>query len=209
MYALTVGRRHPGGSITSFSPIPTNPQDVGCIMRTCIIPECKNKHHAKGYCNVHYLRVWKYGNPFIVKSERHGLEHTSEYRTWYHMKGRCYCKSDKKYYCYGERGITVCDQWFHSFTTFLEDMGVKPFSKAQIDRIDNDGNYEPDNCRWATSLQNNRNRSWIKLTMQKAEEIREIYKKGNTTHKNLALDFQIGQTNIWRIVNNKIWKETA
>src|SRR5437879_5828925 len=87
---------------------------------------------------------------------------TPTYRTWAEMKTRCYNKKRPEYPRYGGRGIKVCDSWLHSFTNFFADMGVKP-KGFSIDRVDNDGNYEPRNCRWATRLQQARNmRSTIK-----------------------------------------------
>lgn len=83
---------------------------------------------------------------------------TAEYRSWLHMRNRCRLKTSPKYSSYGGRGITVCDKWFGSFESFLADMGLKPSPKHSLDRIDNDGNYEPDNCRWATSTEQSRNR---------------------------------------------------
>lgn len=74
------------------------------------------------------------------------------------MRSRCYDVNHKKYPLYGGRGIVVCDRWRYSFLNFYEDMGPKPTPKHQIDRIDNDGNYEPSNCRWVTNKENNRNR---------------------------------------------------
>ena len=66
------------------------------------------------------------------------------------MIKRCYSKNHNSYDYYGGRGITVCDRWLESFENFYEDMGEKPSKKHSLDRINNDGNYEPDNCRWAT-----------------------------------------------------------
>ena len=88
-------------------------------------------------------------------------------------------------------------------------MGPKPFPKAQIDRKDNDGNYEPGNCRWTTNAINCQNRSNNKLTMAKAKEIREKYKLGNTSHKKLSIIYGISHQNIGRIINNEKWKETT
>lgn len=79
------------------------------------------------------------------------------YRTWTSMKQRCLNPNHKSYWDYGGRGITVCDRWLNSFENFLEDMGERSEGMT-IDRIDNDGNYEKSNCRWATGSQQQYNR---------------------------------------------------
>ena len=82
---------------------------------------------------------------------------TPEYQTWCRMMKRCYTPSDPRYHYYGGRGISVCMRW-HSYPSFFSDMGPRPSPKHSIDRINNDGNYEPGNCRWATALQQQNNR---------------------------------------------------
>jgi hypothetical protein len=86
---------------------------------------------------------------------------TPEYRTWRAMKQRCNNPKNNRWEHYGGRGINVCNRWINSFENFILDMGRKPSSEYTIDRIDVDGNYEPNNCRWATPSQQNENqRRW-------------------------------------------------
>jgi hypothetical protein len=82
----------------------------------------------------------------------------TEYKSWDSAKSRCFNKNDPNYFRYGARGISMCENWRNSYTQFLKDMGRKPFTSATLDRIDNDGNYEHLNCRWATKSQQARNR---------------------------------------------------
>lgn len=96
----------------------------------------------------------------------YNLKKHSLYPTWKAMRQRCQCKTCKDYPRYGGRGISVCKRWdnpngdshIEGFVNFVNDMGYKTNSSLQIDRINNDGDYYPENCRWATAKVNNNNR---------------------------------------------------
>lgn len=81
-----------------------------------------------------------------------------EYGVWLNMKARCAYKSTHSYKYYGARGISVCERWM-KFENFLEDMGRRPSPSHSIDRLDSNGNYEPDNCKWSDDFEQNNNRS--------------------------------------------------
>lgn len=109
---------------------------------------------------------------------KHGLSDTQEHNIWMTMKERCYNPKNHKYPIYGGKGIKVCERWLNSFSNFIEDMGKRPTVKHSIDRKDVLGNYEPDNCRWATATEQARNRTtnhmidspWGKITVAEAAE---------------------------------------
>ena len=92
----------------------------------------------------------------------HGLTGTPEHEAWMHMIRRCTDQRRRDYPRYGGRGISVCARWRCSFTAFLSDLGMKPTPRHSIDRINNDGHYTPENCRWATASTQRRNqRRWM------------------------------------------------
>ena len=95
------------------------------------------------------IRSYKHGN------NRRG-QRASEYTIWSSMKSRCHNPNDNDFYLYGARGIAVCDRW-QQFENFYADMGPRP-PALTLDRINNDGNYEPSNCRWATAKEQRHNR---------------------------------------------------
>ena len=91
-------------------------------------------------------------------NKTHGGTHTREYEIWHSIQLRCHNPNSPGYADYGAKGISVCEKWRESFQCFLSDMGLKPTSNHQIDRINGKGNYEPGNCRWVTVKEQQRNR---------------------------------------------------
>lgn len=102
----------------------------------------------------------------LIRPITHGMSKSREYIIWTHMISRCFNVSDKVFKHYGGRGITICDEWRHDFMAFYRHIGRRPSPKHSIDRIDNDGNYEPGNVRWATiQQQNNNSRNTRNITL--------------------------------------------
>lgn len=91
------------------------------------------------------------------KATTHGLSTSKTYVVWRAMKARVLNKSHKYYKYYGGRGIVICERWIGSFENFLQDMGERP-QMLTLDRINNNSNYEPDNCKWSTRKEQANNR---------------------------------------------------
>src|SRR3990167_9233467 len=126
------------------------------------------------------------------KNIKHGGFGTRLYKIWEGMKSRCLNSNRKAYKNYGGRGITICNEWleFIPFRDWALSNGYK--ENLQINRINNDGNYEPSNCDFVPIKENLRNRRNT-ITLEIANEIRNLYKTGNYTQKELANKFNISQ----------------
>lgn len=116
--------------------------------------------HTKscGCLAVEAARRKGHANATHGESSHGGRDASAEYSAWSSMIQRCTNQKGAGYHRYGGRGIAVCDRWRTSYETFLADMGRRPSPQHSVDRKDNDGNYEPGNCRWATVKEQGRNR---------------------------------------------------
>lgn len=138
--------------------------------------------------------------------KEHGMIKSQLYAIWAHIKNRCLNPNDKGYKNYGGRGIKICAQWIESFTAFADWANKNGYEKGlEIDRINNNGNYEPLNCRFVKNIVNQRNRRNVKPTQTTVELIR-ILRNGGEKQKDIASRFDISQSHVSRICSDKKWK---
>ena len=138
---------------------------------------------------------------------RDGRKSHSLYLTWYRMIRRCTNTKDKNYHDYGGRGITVCDRWRNDFWAFVADMGPKPTPDHSIERQNNNGNYEPANCCWATTVVQNRNNRGTRLNTIAVADIRQRLSNGES-QRSIASAFGISQASVSHVATGATWADT-
>lgn len=140
----------------------------------------------KDYCNIH-------------GTIKHGMTYTPEYRTWYRIKSRCYNSKHRLYKNYGGRGIKVCDRWLEEKTgssNFFQDMGFRPSKKHSLHRKNNDKNYTPDNCVWATRDEQDR---------EKTNTVNITYKGKTQLLKDWSKELSISENTLYGRLNRSGW----
>lgn len=167
-------------------------QSCGCLQKE-IAAEIGKKSSKEVAAAIGKLNT-KHGN-----CRRSGQ--TREYNSWLNMKQRCYNAANNRYYSHGGRGITVCSRWKDSFENFLEDMGPAPSKSHTVDRINNDGNYEPGNCRWATPSEQARNRR-SSIPLEVAKEVRSLKSNSDLSVKQIAAQLGVKINTVRRVLED-------
>ena len=159
----------------------------------CTIEACGNVAVARGWCDKHYTRWKRHRSPLVTKQDMHGFTNTPEYWVYKKMIRRCYDPKDAHYHRYGGRGIKVSKPWLDSVRNFISDMGRRPSDKHEVERIDNDGDYCAENCRWATRQEQMNNTVYNRII-----EYRGVAKTMAQWARELDLDYTVFATRLRR-----------
>lgn len=170
----------------------------------CTEDGCGKNAVSRGLCDMHRRRRDRHGHTKQTRPGDWG-ERTSHprYKTWNSMIRRCHDPKHKDFVNYGARGIKVCERW-HDFWAFIEDTGGPPTPKHSIDRIDNGGNYDPGNWRWATATEQARNKRTSVLTRELAAEIRRRASMGDAAG-DIARSLRVSYDNVRHVILGNSW----
>ena len=137
----------------------------------------------------------------------HKESKTRLYNIWQHIKSRCLNSNSDAFNNYGGRGIIICPEWANNYTVFRNwAMQNEYADNLEIDRKDNEKGYYSENCQWIPRKENKLKQRRIKLTLELANEIRELDKIKKYTRKELAIKYRIGLRQIYYVINNKQWE---
>lgn len=162
---------------------------------------CLNKDIARGRRLIH--------DESHGRNIYNGKNGTKLYRIWTSMKRRCNNPNNNQYHRYGGRGIIICQEWQNSYLAF-KSWAIASGHKKELllDRRDNDGNYEPSNCRWVNNAESSRNRTMVKLSKKDVVEIRCMFEeKEDILQKDVATAYGVSPTTIYDVVSKRSWKE--
>lgn len=131
-------------------------------------------------------------------NKRHGMSGTPEHSAWYHLIQRCEKPTDSRFHCYGARGIKVCERWKgkNGFANFIKDMGPRPGPEYSIDRINNNDDYKPSNCKWSTRIEQANNKS-INIVISYQGETKTLKEWSRV----LGFDYK----NVWERIKSLGW----
>lgn len=169
----------------------------------CTLENCNLPHKAKGLCNRHYKKLIR-KRPFENYAIIDGHSKHELYGTYRNIITRCYNKNNHKYARYGARGIFVCERWLgiDGFNNFLSDMGEKPNKNLTIDRINNDGPYSKENCRWATQKEQQSNKTHSATINGSPNKKAVLCIENNKTYSSItsaALELNLSESRISRV----------
>ena len=160
--------------------------------------ECGNECtiHANAIVRGHTRSCGCLAEEIAKKPKSHGLSSTREFQIWKAMRRRCNCKNASNYYRYGGRGVKVCDEW-NDFVNFYKWCAENGFKEGlTIDRIDNDGDYCPENCRWVDKITQGNNKSNNRKILYKGEQLSlmQVERITNIDHRTLGKRLDAGWT---------------
>jgi len=189
------------GLLTILEEIPLEHNHYRRVIASC---ECGSKNKSYSLNHLRQEKIKSCGCLRVKRQTKHGKSKSKIYRVWCTMKQRCYNHNYPDYKNYGAKGIKVCEEWL-TFENFLEDIGDKPFNLVSLDRIDNNGDYEKSNIRWASYNTQAQNRSSTKLN---PEIVREIRSKtlSKIEKDNLCKLYNISKNTLHDVIKNRTWK---
>jgi hypothetical protein len=150
-------------------------------------------------------RSFSTGKCRSCSQKTHGMTHDPRFKVWTTMRDRCENPAATSFNNYGGRGVSVCKEW-KAFEGFMKWEKFNEYLPGlQLDRIDNDGDYEPRNCRWVTCRENTQNTRRNKLDAEKVRDIRLLYDSGEFTQQQIANRFGVNRMTVLSVVRGKTW----